>query len=150
MSFNLLRRIPSAALAHMSKLRQVFFIQNKISHIEGLEPLASSLTYLELGGNKLRVRLRAVSCRQRAQRIENLSSLVNLTQLWLGKNKITRLEGLDALVKLRTLSIQSNRIVKLEGLDKLVELEELYISHNGLTELTGLESNVRFQVQARR
>ena len=69
--------------------------------------------------------------------------MTNLTELWLGKNKITQLDGLDTLVNLRLLSIQSNRIVKLEGLDKLSKLEELYISHNGLKELSGLEHNVR-------
>jgi protein phosphatase 1 regulatory subunit 7 len=87
--------------------------------------------------------------------------LTNLTELWLGKNKITKLEGLDTLVNLRLLSMQvrravlalpgvllliiaqSNRITVLEGLDKLVNLEDLYLSHNGITRIGGLEHNVR-------
>lgn len=36
------------------------------------------------------------------QRIDNLSMLTNLTELWLGKNKISKLEGLSTLVKLKT------------------------------------------------
>ena len=43
-------------LKTFSKLKTAYFIQNKISRIEGLEPLAATLTSIELGGNKLRVR----------------------------------------------------------------------------------------------
>ena len=60
-----------------------------------------------------------------AQVIENLSPLVNLTQLFLGKNKITKLQGFEGLAKLRILSVQSNRLVKIENLEPLVGLEEL-------------------------
>ena len=59
LSFNLLRRIPAEALATMTSLKTLYIIQNKISHIEGLAPLAATLTSLELGGNKLRVRAAA-------------------------------------------------------------------------------------------
>lgn len=70
-----------------------------------------------------------------------------MTELWLGKNKISKLEGLDTLVNLKSLSIQSNRIVTLEGLDRLHALEELYISHNGLTRIgTGLAANKRLKI----
>ena len=93
------------------------------------------------------------------QTIENLQSLSNLTELWLGKNKISKLQGLESLVNLRVLSLQvgtrsnefdfphrlfqSNRIVALEGLATLTNLEEIYISHNGLLQLGGLSHNVR-------
>ncbi len=93
------------------------------------------------------------------QKIEGLDALVNLEELWLGKNKITQLEvrprvelsrayvlttlqGLEELKKLKILSIQSNRITKLEGLGGLENLEELYISHNGILKLEGLDKNV--------
>ena len=56
MSFNLLRRIPADVLRRFTKLKTAYFIQNKIGRIEGLEPLAGTLTSIELGGNKLRVR----------------------------------------------------------------------------------------------
>jgi protein phosphatase 1 regulatory subunit 7 len=92
------------------------------------------------------------------QRIENLDRLVNLEELWLGKNKIAKLEvciafatlrsslrivqGMEALKKLKILSIQSNRIAKLEGLEELESLEQLYLSHNGIKKIEGLERNV--------
>lgn len=76
------------------------------------------------------------------QKIEGLDALVNLEELYLGKNKITKLEGLKNLRKLTILSLQSNRITKLEDLDTLTELDQLYLSHNGLECLEGLEHNV--------
>ncbi|KIO34598.1 hypothetical protein M407DRAFT_240458 [Tulasnella calospora MUT 4182] len=127
LSFNLLRHVPEA-IAQLPALRTVYFVQNKITKISGLEFSGATLRSLELGGNRIRT-------------IENLDALVNLEELWLGKNKITKLENLSGLHKLRILSIQSNRIVKLEGLEDLTELEELYISHNGVERLEGLDNN---------
>jgi protein phosphatase 1 regulatory subunit 7 len=71
--------------------------------------------------------------------------LVNLEELWLGKNKITKLQNLSALSSLRILSIQSNRITAIEGLDELHNLEELYLSHNGVKKIEGLEKNVKLK-----
>ena len=76
------------------------------------------------------------------QKIENLDTCTRLTELWLGKNKITELAGMSTLKNLKILSIQSNRITRLEGLEELESLEELYISHNGIKKLEGLEKNV--------
>lgn len=62
-----------------------------------------------------------------------LSGLVNLEELWLGKNKIERICGLSTLTKLRRLDVQSNRLTRIEGLESQVgTLEELYLSHNGI------------------
>ena len=80
----------------LTALRTVYFVQNKISHIDGFSNLGATLRSLELGGNRIRVCFPALSnfrflthCRKR---IENLESLVNLEELWLGKNKIVKLE----------------------------------------------------------
>ena len=62
-----------------------------------------------------------------------LSGLVNLEELWLGKNKIERISGLSNLTRLRRLDVQSNRLTCVEGLESQVgTLEELYLSHNGI------------------
>lgn len=53
MSFNLLKLVPEG-LAEVPTLKTVFFVQNKISKINNLDPLVN-LTSLELGGNRLRV-----------------------------------------------------------------------------------------------
>ncbi|KAG1750138.1 L domain-like protein [Suillus lakei] len=144
-SFNLLRQVPEA-LSHLRSLKTVYFVQNKISKITGLESVGATLRSLELGGNRIR-------------HIEGLDALVNLEELWLGKNKLTKLEvecitlswldaqshtipqNLSTLSRLKILSLQSNRITKIEGLDQLADLEELYLSHNGVERLEGLENN---------
>jgi protein phosphatase 1 regulatory subunit 7 len=103
------------------------------------------------------------------KKIENLDSLVNLEELWLGKNKITKLEviipsssvflllthtsmlqNLSQLKRLKILSLQSNRITVIEGLEELTNLEELYLSHNGVKRLEGLDGNVRLDFASRR
>jgi hypothetical protein len=54
LSFNLLRSIPDT-LHHLQKLKTVYFVQDRISTISGLDRLGATLTSLELGGNKIRV-----------------------------------------------------------------------------------------------
>lgn len=56
LSFNLLKAIPEA-LTSLKSLKTVYFVQNKISKIQGLDSLGATLTSLELGGNKIRVLL---------------------------------------------------------------------------------------------
>ena len=54
LSFNNIRTIPDA-LQTLPSLKTVYFVQNRISKISGLENL-TNLTSIELGGNKIRVR----------------------------------------------------------------------------------------------
>ncbi|KAH7930192.1 L domain-like protein [Leucogyrophana mollusca] len=117
LSFNLLRNVPEG-ISHLTSLKTVYFVQNRISKITSLESLGTTLRSLELGGNRIR-------------HIEGLEALVNLEELWLGKNKLSKLE--------------SNRITKIEGLEMLVNLEELYLSHNGIERLEGLENNLKLK-----
>ncbi|KAF8639416.1 hypothetical protein AX17_001506 [Amanita inopinata Kibby_2008] len=131
LSFNLFKSVPER-LEFMPSLETIYFVQNRISKITGLNSLVN-LHSLELGGNRIR-------------KIENLETLVNLEELWLGKNKITRIEGLSTMKKLKILSLQSNRITKLEGLEELECLDQLYLSHNGIKKIEGLELNVGVSV----
>ncbi|KAF7796634.1 hypothetical protein EIP86_007816 [Pleurotus ostreatoroseus] len=131
LSFNNIKHVPHS-LAHLKSLKTIYFVQNKILHITGFDGVGSTLRSLELGGNRIR-------------EIEGLDALVNLEELWLGKNKIARLQNLGTLKKLKILSIQSNRITKLEGLEGLENLEELYLSHNGIEKIEGLENNVKLR-----
>lgn len=130
LSFNNIKHIKH--LQNMTKLKELFFVQNRISKIEKLETL-TAIENLEFGGNRIEV-------------IENLNHFVNLRQLWLGQNRITKLAGLQGLKNLRVLSIQSNQIEKIEGLDDLTSLEEFYISHNKITKLEGLDKLENLQV----
>src|SRR4051812_27814710 len=123
LSFNKIKHIKK--VNHLVELTDIYFVQNKIVTIEGLEGL-TKLRNLELAANRIR-------------EIQNLETLVALEELWLGKNKIVEMKGLGTLKNLKILSIQSNRIRQISGLDELPNLEELYISHNALTSLEGLE-----------
>ncbi|KAI0691521.1 hypothetical protein C8T65DRAFT_711482 [Cerioporus squamosus] len=125
--------VPEELDSHLTSLKTIYFVQNKISHIRNLSGFAATLRSIELGGNRIR-------------QIEGLEALVNLEELWLGKNKITRLENLSTLKKLRILSIQSNRITKIEGLEELENLEELLLSHNGISRIEGLEKNLKLRM----
>ncbi len=105
LSYNLIKRIPEELEKHLTSLKTVFFVQNKISHIENLAGFAATLRSLELGGNRIRVSdvdltfsLRTLSPTV-FQQIEGLEALVNLEELWLGKNKITKLEVGSAIAK---------------------------------------------------
>lgn len=54
LSYNNLREIPKA-LEHLTSLRTVYFVQNKISEISGLDSIGATLRSLELGSNRIRV-----------------------------------------------------------------------------------------------
>lgn len=130
LSFNKIKHIKN--ISTLTNLTDLYFVQNKISTIEGLDGL-TKLRNLELAANRIR-------------EIKNLESLTALEELWLGKNKITAITGLSTLTNLKILSIQSNRITQISGLDSLPQLEELYISHNALTTLAGLENSTSLRV----
>ena len=49
------------------------------------------------------------------QVIEGISTLTNITSLFIGKNKITKLQGMDALVNLKCLSLQVSADTTLKG-----------------------------------
>lgn len=73
---------------------------------------------------------------------EQLSGLINLEELWLGKNKIEKIEGLSNLKKLRRLDVQSNRLTSINGLEAQIEsLEELYLAHNGIDDEGAMEQD---------
>ena len=56
LSFNNLKHVPNS-LGHLTSLRTIYFVQNRISRISGLEGLGQTLRSLELCGNRIRVTL---------------------------------------------------------------------------------------------
>ncbi len=97
LSFNLLRSVPEV-VATLKNLETIYFVQNRITKIPPLQwPVG--LRSLELGANRIRVSLLlgvVLTGPNPRQTIENLTPLVNLEELWLGKNKITKLQVHDA------------------------------------------------------
>jgi Leucine-rich repeat (LRR) protein len=54
LSFNNLKSVPDT-LHNLTSLDTVYFVQNRISKINGLDALGATLRSLELGGNRIRV-----------------------------------------------------------------------------------------------
>jgi len=125
LSFNVLRN--TSLVAEMPQMKELYFVNNKISEIGPEIASLQELTLLELGDNRIR-------------KISNVAQLPSLNSLWLAKNKITSLEGLSGLSSLRVLSMQANRITSMAGLTGLEGLEELYLSNNGIESMDGLGS----------
>ncbi|XP_021723574.1 protein phosphatase 1 regulatory subunit pprA-like [Chenopodium quinoa] len=129
-SFN---EIPSASgLSKVSNtLRELYVSKNEVTKIEEIEHF-HELQILELGSNRLRV-------------MENLETLINLQELWLGRNRIKTV-NLCGLKCIKKLSLQSNRLTSMKGFEECVALEELYLSHNGITKMEGLSTLANLRV----
>lgn len=54
--------------------------------------------------------------------MENLSTLVNLTILDVGDNKIRKIEGIESLTNLTEFHAAKNKLTKIEGLETLTNL----------------------------
>ncbi|PKA63390.1 putative LRR receptor-like serine/threonine-protein kinase [Apostasia shenzhenica] len=106
-------------------LKELYVSKNGVTKVEELEHL-QELRILELGSNRLRV-------------MENLQTLINLEELWLGRNRI-KVVNLCGLKCIRKISLQSNRLTSTLGFQACLALEELYLSHNGISKLEGLSS----------
>lgn len=124
-----------SSLSGLSKvsttLKELYVSKNEITKIEEIEHF-HGLQILELGSNKLRV-------------MENLETLVNLQELWLGRNRIKAV-NLCGLKCLKKVSLQSNRLTSMKGFEECVALEELYLSHNGISKMEGLSTLVNLRV----
>ncbi|KAJ3686408.1 hypothetical protein LUZ61_015572 [Rhynchospora tenuis] len=106
-------------------LKELYVSKNEVLKIEELGHFRS-LEILELGSNRLKI-------------MENLETLTNLQELWLGRNRIKAI-NLCGLKCIKKLSLQSNRLTSMLGLQECVALEELYLSHNGIQNMEGLST----------
>lgn len=114
-----------------STLKELYVSNNEVTKMEEIEHF-QELNILELGSNRLRV-------------MENLQNLINLQELWLGRNRI-RAINICGLKCIKKISIQSNRLTSMIGLEDCVALEELYLSHNGFEKIEGLSTLVNLRV----
>ncbi|KAK7398982.1 hypothetical protein VNO78_10157 [Psophocarpus tetragonolobus] len=112
-------------------LRELYVSKNEVAKIEEIDHF-HHLHILELGSNKLRV-------------MENLHTLANLQELWLGRNRI-KVINLCGLKCIKKISLQSNRLTSMMGFEGCIALEELYLSHNGIEKMEGLSTLVSLRV----
>jgi len=123
LSFNKIRHTDSLASCPFEHLERLYLSSNKIDVMEGVFHF-KSLKMLELGSN----RLRAVP--------PEIANLVNLQELWLGKNKIASM-ALPPLPALKHLSLQNNRLEAWDAalFQNASSLTHLYLGHNNLPDL---------------
>jgi len=74
----------------------------------------------------------------RLTKIENLSHLRHLEELYLSHNGLTSMKGIEELVELKTLDISSNRIEKLQSLERLTKLVDFWANDNKLSDFEEL------------
>jgi hypothetical protein len=72
--------------------------------------------------------------------IENLSTLINLIDLNLSNNQITAIDNLSTLINLTYLDLSYNQISKIENLSTLVNLTVLYLSDNQISKIENLST----------
>ncbi|CAI8619755.1 unnamed protein product [Vicia faba] len=121
---NQLKNVPEVSIFKRLLVFDLSF--NEIASLHGVSRI------LELGSNKLRV-------------MENLENLVNLQELWLGRNRI-KVVNLCGLKCIKKISLQSNRLTSMIGFEGCIALEELYLSHNGISKMEGLSSLVNLRL----
>jgi Leucine-rich repeat (LRR) protein len=105
-------------LEELTKLRSASFLDNQISHIEGLEH-CTALEELCLEDNRL-------------TQVEGLQELGKLQKLLLGRNKIVALDQMHFVTNLTQLGVEDNELTSLAGIEPLTQLMELYAANNRL------------------
>jgi protein phosphatase 1 regulatory subunit 7 len=98
--------------------------KNKIKKIENLN--LPKLEILSIQSNRI-------------TKLENLSHLVNLEELYISDNGLTCIEGLDSLKSLKVLDLSNNQIEHIENMQGMVNLEEFWFSNNNLKNWEDLE-----------
>jgi protein phosphatase 1 regulatory subunit 7 len=123
LSFNKIRSTAYLSKCAFENLEKLYLSSNKIEEMQGLFHF-NNIKMLELGSN----RIRAVH--------PDMAKLVNLEELWLGKNKISSM-ALPPLPKLRHLSMQNNRLEVWEPsfFTNAAGLTHLYLGFNNLPDL---------------
>ena len=71
---------------------------------------------------------------------KEVSSLTQISTLFLSGNQLTEIQCLDNLKNLTILYLSNNQFTEIQGLDKLTNLKTLYLSNNQLTEIQGLDN----------
>merc|ERR1719401_1643154 len=122
-SFNKIRAIDPLGACPFDKLEKLYLSSNKIENVEGIFHL-TNLKMLELGSNRIR------------KMPNEIGQLVNLEELWLGKNKIDSM-ALPPMPALRHLSMQNNRLDVWDPslFSNASGLTHFYVGHNNLPDL---------------
>jgi len=123
LSFNKIRLTDPLGACQFDALEKLYLSSNKIVDVQNLFHFRE-LKMLELGSNRIRdIPLQ-------------IGQLVNLQELWLGRNKIVSM-AMPPLPSLRHLSMQSNRLEVWDNslFQNAPGLTHVYLGHNNLPDL---------------
>lgn len=161
---NHLKHVPSHVFEHMPQLITLELGNNRLRSVAGLFTALTALQNLWLGRNKLSalaeiagdctlVNLKRLSVQQnRVTRLQGLTAMPNLEELYLSHNGITwsdeehvtaeeaTLGGLQHLTALHTLDLASNHVTTLQGLQCMTALVDLWLNDNQLEHVTALHA----------
>ncbi|XP_016497535.1 protein phosphatase 1 regulatory inhibitor subunit PPP1R7 homolog [Nicotiana tabacum] len=136
-------------IVHFHELQILELGSNRLRVMELLENL-KNLQELWLGRNRIRtVNLCGLKCIKKISLQSNrLTSMIGfqecvaLEELYLSHNGIEKMEGLSTLVNLRVLDVSANKLTEINDIENLTKLEDLWLNDNNIASLVGLAEAV--------
>ena len=113
-------------MQYLHNLREVSFLENRISNLQPLAGLIS-LERLLLDDNQI-------------EHITPLQNLTNLEWLWLDGNRITNANALSRLEQLVWLTLWDNQIEDITPLQNLTNLVALWLADNRITDISAVSN----------
>ncbi|CAN1288370.1 Protein phosphatase 1 regulatory inhibitor subunit PPP1R7 homolog [Linum perenne] len=134
---------------HLFQLRILELGSNRLRVMENLENL-TNLEELWLGRNRIKlVNLCGLKCikkislqSNRLTSMQGFEGCVSLEELYLSHNGIEKMEGLSTLVNLRVLDVSSNKLSSVDDIQNLTKLEDLWLNDNRIESLGGINDAV--------
>ncbi|CAN0878502.1 Protein phosphatase 1 regulatory inhibitor subunit PPP1R7 homolog [Linum grandiflorum] len=134
---------------HLFQLRILELGSNRLRVMENLENL-TNLEELWLGRNRIKlVNLCGLKCikkislqSNRLTSMQGFEGCVSLEELYLSHNGIEKMEGLSTLVNLRVLDVSSNKLTSVDDIQNLTKLEDLWLNDNRIESLGSINDAV--------
>ena len=123
-------------VADMANLTELNAPNANISNLIGLEH-ATNLTKLNLADEYVEAEGRHINSNSVSD-LSPLSSLTNLTHLWLQRNSITDISALAGLTNLTRLGLGNNNITDISPLSSLTNLTDLWLWYNNISDISVL------------
>ncbi|CAL1377405.1 unnamed protein product [Linum trigynum] len=134
---------------HLFQLRILELGSNRLRVMENIEKL-TNLEELWLGRNRIKqVNLCGLKCIKKislqSNRLTSMTGFegcVALEELYLSHNGIEKMEGLSTLVNLRVLDVSSNKLTSVDDIQNLPKLEDLWLNDNRIESLGSISDAV--------
>ncbi|GAA0151719.1 scaffold/adaptor protein [Lithospermum erythrorhizon] len=136
-------------IEHFHELQILELGSNRLRVMENLENL-TKLQELWLGRNRIKsINLCGLKCikkislqSNRLTSMKGLEECIALEELYLSHNGIEKMEGLSTLVNLRVLDVATNKLTSVDDIQTLTRLEDLWLNDNQIPSLEGMAEAV--------